>query len=165
MSSSITINKLNLAREVTWSYPGRVIDRTPSQIIVEARFNRETANAGYVVFERGDRFVERFFADRWYNIFEIHAVGDDHLKGWYCNIARPAEFHDGAIEQVDLALDVWVNPDGSYTVLDQAEFDALPLDAATRHRARRAVGEIVYLLYHRAAPFDTIQQPQAITPP
>lgn len=165
MSESITVNKLNLAREVTWTYPGRVIERTPTHIMLEARFNRDTADAGYVIFEHGDRFVERFYTDRWYNIFEIHAVGDDRLKGWYCNIARPAEFRDGAIDQIDLALDVWINPDGSYTVLDQAEFESLPLDALTRHAARRAVSEIIYLLYHRAAPFQSIDHPQAMTAP
>jgi predicted RNA-binding protein associated with RNAse of E/G family len=29
------------------------------------------------------------------------------------------------LEYVDLALDVWANPDGSFVVLDQDEFDAL----------------------------------------
>jgi hypothetical protein len=161
MDQNITIRKLNLAHETTWSYSGRVLDRTPTQIKLEAHFNRDTADLGYAVFEHNDRFVERFFADRWYNIFEIHSVQDDHLKGWYCNIVKPATFQADAIEQVDLALDLWISPDGSYRLLDQDEFDQLDLDAETRHHARRAVGELIYLLYHREEPFGSIAQPRA----
>ncbi len=163
MNTPITINKLNLQHELTWSYSGNVIMRTPASILLEARFNRDTLDLGYAVFERDDRFVERFYADRWYNIFEIHSVHDDHLKGWYCNIVKPAIFSDSTIEQVDLALDVWVNPDGSYQVLDQAEFDALPLDAATRRQARLAVNELIELVHRRAEPFTSIELPRAST--
>jgi predicted RNA-binding protein associated with RNAse of E/G family len=156
MTEPITIKKLNLAHEVTWSYSGHVTERTPSHIKLEARFNRDTSDAGYVVFERNDRFVETFFADRWYNIFEIHSAQDDHLKGWYCNIVKPATFHAGAIEQIDLALDVWINPDGSSLILDEDEFAALELDAETRRQAREAVIEVLALVRQRAAPFNSI---------
>ncbi|OQY20658.1 MAG: hypothetical protein B6I35_10355 [Anaerolineaceae bacterium 4572_32.2] len=44
---------------------------------------------GYVALEPSDRWTECFYTDRWYNVFEIHAA-DDSLKGWYCNITRPA---------------------------------------------------------------------------
>ena len=162
MTESLTVKKLNLNHELVIVYDGTVLERTPESIVLEARFNRETMDVGYAVFEHHDRFVERFYADRWYNIFEIHSVHDDHLKGWYCNIVQPASFSAGSIEQVDLALDVWINPDGSYRVLDQAEFDALPLDRATRRQAQRAVGELIYLLYHHIEPFTSIEQPRAI---
>ena len=156
MTEPITIKKLNLAHEVTWSYSGHVVERSAHHIKLEARFNRDTSDAGYVVFERNDRFVETFFADRWYNIFEIHSAQDDHLKGWYCNIVKPATFHAEAIEQIDLALDVWINPDGSSLILDEDEFAALELDAETRRRAREAVTELLALVRQRAAPFNSI---------
>ena len=162
MSSLITVRKLNTANELVWSYTGHVITRAADCIVLEARFNRETSDAGYIVFERGDRFVEYFFADRCYNIFEIHSVRDDHLKGWYCNIVKPAVFDVDVIEQIDLALDLWIYPDGSYLILDREEFDALELDAVTRHHAWLAVNELIYLLYHRATPFTSIDNPRAI---
>ncbi len=158
----LTVKKLNLHRELVIAYEGTVLERTSQAIVLEARFSRETMDLGYTIFEHHDRFIEYFFSDRWYNIFEIHSVHDDHLKGWYCNIVQPAVFAEGTIEQVDLALDMWINPDGSYRVLDQAEFDALEIDRATRRRAQQAVGELIYLLYHHAAPFTSIDQPRAI---
>jgi uncharacterized protein len=158
----LTVKKLNLQRELVIAYEGTVLERAADAIVLEARFQRETMDLGYTIFEHHDRFVEYFFTDRWYNIFEIHSVHDDHLKGWYCNIVQPAVFVEGTIEQIDLALDVWINPDGSYRVLDQAEFDALEIDRTTRLRAQQAVGELIYLLQHHAAPFTSIDQPRAL---
>ncbi len=156
MGKSIAIKKLNLAREVMWSYSGSVLDRSDNMIKLEARFNREASDAGYVVFEKNDRFVEYFYTDRWYNIFEIHSVRNDHLKGWYCNIAKPAVFFADTIEQVDLALDVWVNPDGTSLILDEEEFTELKLDDETRQQAHRAVQELSTFVQQRNTPFDSI---------
>ncbi len=162
MTNSLVVKKLNLQHEVVIAYEGCVLEQTPTSLVLEARFNRETMDLGYVVFEHQDRFIERFFADRWYNIFEIHAVHDDRLKGWYCNIVQPAEFGAESVEQVDLALDLWINPDGSYRLLDQDEFEALPLDRLTRLRAQQAVNEVIVLLYERSEPFTGIEQPRAV---
>jgi protein associated with RNAse G/E len=162
MTDFLIVNKLNLNHELVIAYDGAVLERTPESIVLEARFSRETMDLGYAVLEHHDRFVEHFYSDRWYNIFEIHSVHDDHLKGWYCNIVKPAVFSAEAIEQVDLALDLWIDPDGSYQVLDREEFEALPIDRTTRLRAQQAVGELIYLLYHHAAPFTAINQPRAL---
>ncbi len=156
MNETLTIRKLNLNHELLWSYTGQLINRSANFIKLEAHFNRETYDAGYVVFEKHDRFVEYFFADRWYNIFEIHSVQDDRLKGWYCNIAKPAAFSNNTIEQIDLALDAWIKPDGTTLILDEDEFAALNLDEATRQSARQAVQELIGLVGRRVAPFDAI---------
>ncbi len=162
MTDTLTVKKFNLNHELVIAYEGAAIERSETAIVLEARFNRATMDLGYAVLELHDRFIEHFFADRWYNIFEIHSVHDDHLKGWYCNIVRPAVFGTDTIEQVDLALDMWIDPDGSYRVLDREEFDALEIDRATRLHAQQAVGELIYLLYHHAAPFNSIDQPRAL---
>ncbi len=162
MTDTLTVKKLNLNHELVIAYEGAVLERTATAIVLEACFNRETMDLGYAVLEHHDRFIEHFFTDRWYNIFEIHSVHDDHLKGWYCNIVKPAVFGADTIEQVDLALDLWINPNGSYRVLDREEFAALPIDRTTRLRAQQAVGELIYLLYHRVPPFSAIDQPRAL---
>jgi hypothetical protein len=71
------------------------------------------------------------------NIFG-NDVGRDRLTGWYCNIVRPAHITGEHVSTDDLALDLFVAPDGAVTVLDEDEFATLPLDAATRaQRCRR----------------------------
>jgi protein associated with RNAse G/E len=46
------------------------------------------------------------------------------------------------ISYVDLALDLWVAPDGTQTVLDENEFAGLDLDSETRCQARAALKEL-----------------------
>lgn len=138
----IKVLKKNPAGGVTWEYEGRVIRYEPGAVILEAFFNRPDMPFMDVTLKENDRFVETFYTDRWYNIFEIYDRDDGTLKGWYCNIAMPAVIADGSVSYVDLALDLWVSTNGSQTVLDEDEFDALNLDNAARENARRALREL-----------------------
>ena len=115
--------KKNLAEEVTWQYEGVILSRDENAITLEALFNRDDMPFMDIVLKRNDRFVETFYSDRWYNIFEIYDRDDDHFKGWYCNIGKPAIIEDDFISYVDLALDLWVSADGTQTVLDEDELD------------------------------------------
>ncbi len=151
---SITVRKLNLHGQQVWSYPAVVLERSRSHMRLEARFSRQTMDLGYTAFETGDRFVEWFFSDRWYNIFEIHSAHDDDLKGWYCNVTRPATIGDDAVSAIDLALDVWIGVDGSILVLDEDEFAALDLPDADRRAALAALAELKAMARERRPPFD-----------
>lgn len=142
MTETIEVIKLNLMREETWRYPGEVLHRQPGAVLLQAFFNRDDIPFHGIVLGRGDRFVEVFYADRWYNIFEIHDRESDRLKGWYCNVSRPAEFAAGKVLYVDLALDLLVYPDGCQLVLDEDEFAALPIDEVLRGSARSALNEL-----------------------
>ena len=155
---SITVRKLNLNGEQVWSYAGVVLERGAHHVRLEARFNHETRDLGYTVFEKGDRFVEWHFGDRWYNIFEIHARDNDRIKGWYCNVTKPATLEDGAVSAIDLALDVWIGPDGSIRVLDEDEFAALDLAEADRRAALDALEELRSMARERRPPFDGSQR-------
>jgi uncharacterized protein len=143
MSEPVTLIKRNLRGEATWRYDGQLLRRADGELLVEAYFNRADLPFFDTVLREGDRFVELFYTDRWYNIFEIHDGADDHVKGWYCNVGMPAvEEGKGKISYVDLALDLWVTPAGQQHVLDEDEFAALELDAGTRARALAALGEL-----------------------
>jgi predicted RNA-binding protein associated with RNAse of E/G family len=140
--SAVMVYKLGLDGRVTWQYEGRVLHRDANQVTLEAFFNREDAPFMGILLKRGDRFVETFYSDRWYNIFEIYDRDDGGLKGWYCNVGKPATIADGSVSYVDLALDLWVAADGAQAVLDEDEFEALGLDEATREMALRGLEEL-----------------------
>jgi protein associated with RNAse G/E len=91
---------------------------------------------------RGDRFVETYYFNRWYNIYAIHSRLDGSLSGWYCNITRPAELVGEILSYIDLALDLVVFPDGNQVVLDEDEFAALPLTPDECQTARQALAEL-----------------------
>lgn len=139
---TITVLKLNEKGQVTWRYSGEVIERTEDRLVLEAYFDREDSDLYGMPLTRGDRFIETYFASRWYNIFEIHARQDDRLRGWYCNIGMPATWDGDTLSYVDLALDLLVFPDGRQLVLDEDEFDELEISPETRLRARQALQEL-----------------------
>ena len=145
IKQSLIVVKLNIQREETWRYEGRILKRDLQGVLVEAFFNREDLPFHAITLKQYDRFVERYFYDRWYNIFEIHDRETNHLKGWYCNVTQPAEFSPGKIAYVDLALDLLVYPNGEYLFLDEEEFADLHLDPVTRQRARQGLQDLIMM--------------------
>lgn len=139
----ISVRKRDETGKVAWEYAGEVLALAKDFVRLEARFNREDMPFQGITLKLNDRFIETFYTNRWYNIFEIHDRDDDTLKGWYCNVGLPALWDEvDAISYVDLALDLWVTPDGGQTVLDVDEFEKLDLDEATRERALLALEEL-----------------------
>ena len=138
----IKVLKRGLNSEVTWQYEGYVLERESNYVVLEAFFNREDMPFMDVVFKRGDRFVETFYTDRWYNVFAIYDRDDGNFKGRYCNVDYPALLEDDTVSYIDLALDLWVAADGTQTVLDEDEFLALPIDVMTRAQAVSALEEL-----------------------
>jgi protein associated with RNAse G/E len=150
--TDITVLKRNLAGEVTWQYEGRVLKRGSSCVILEAFFNRDDMPFMEVVFKRGDRFVETFYSDRWYNVFEIHDRDDGSFKGWYCNVGYPAVIERDTVSYIDLALDLWVSANGAQTVLDEDEFLGLSMDVMTRAQAVTALDQLKQKLANKKPP-------------
>ena len=106
----LIVRKLNVAGDTELTWTGKLKAQTPDWLQIEARFELYNyIDLGYAVFERGDRFIVWFFTKRWYSIYQVHAHVDDTLKGWYCNITRPAHIANSEIHTVDLALDLWVD--------------------------------------------------------
>ena len=136
------ILKKNLADEVTWQYDSEVLRRDNNSITVEAFFNRDDMPFQEIILKRNDRFVETFYTDKWYNIFEIYDRDDGKLKGWYCNITKPAIIEDISVSYVDLALDLWVSADGKRKVLDEDELEELRLDVETRQKVFAGLREL-----------------------
>jgi hypothetical protein len=142
MREKVIVDKFDPQGQLKWSYAGEVIERGETHLVLEAFFDRDDLPFMDTTLRRGDRFVETYYTDCWYNIFEIYDRDDGALKGWYCNITRPSKFTDGRVEYVDLFLDLWVSADGRQTMLDEDEFLAADLDDETRRAAREALNEL-----------------------
>lgn len=155
-SNAITVYKNNHRGEPVWKYQGSVIERGDNYICLRAYFDRQQANLGFVSFNRGDLFIEWFFNDRWYNIFQVHEGDTEVIKGWYCNITRPALISDESITADDLELDIWVMPNGTTMLLDEKEFGDLDLSTDERMAALRAIQTIRQDAAERQGPFHAI---------
>lgn len=148
----IKVQKKNPAGEVTYEYEGVLLSRDANSITLEALFNREDMPFMDVVLKKGDRFVEHYYADRWYNIFAVYDRDDGQIKGWYCNIGKPAVIDDGVVSYVDLALDLWVSVNGKQTVLDEDEFEKLDLNEELSAGALNGLNELKLLAKNNKPP-------------
>ena len=159
VGQAVTVRKLSSAGAPVFAYPGVIAEALPNGVRLDASWTRDEMALGYTTFAPGDHFIEWFFADRWYNIMEVRQVHEagERLKGWYCNISYPAEFAVASVSYRDLALDLWVAPDGAQMTLDEDEFAADPaIDAPARTAALAALEQLRALVARRAAPFDAL---------
>jgi len=136
------VHKLSPQGEELWRYQGTVLRRTGASMVLEAVYDRSDVDFHGLGLRHGDRFVETHYSDRWYNVFAVHDVDSGELKGWYCNIVRPARLEPEHIWSVDLALDLVVLPDGRWVVVDQDEFVELRLAPEERKQAAQALGRL-----------------------
>jgi predicted RNA-binding protein associated with RNAse of E/G family len=149
-----TVHKNDHRGEKLLEYSGEIIARGEGWLCLRATYNNPDKDAGYVVFRRGDTFIEWYYSDRWYNVFALYDVSDGHFKGWYCNITRPAHLSDALITADDLALDVFVSPERETLMLDEDEFKALELSHEEQRAAWAAVDGIRRLAARGEPPFD-----------
>ena len=148
----IKVQKKDLAGNVLVEYEGDELGRDEHSITLEARFTREDMPFMGVILKKNDRFVETFYNDRWYNIFEIYDREDGNFKGWYCNVGKPAVIAEQLVSYVDLALDLWVSADRKQTVLDEDEFEALDLEGNLRHNALQGLEDLKKVFVNNKPP-------------
>lgn len=152
----LTVRLLKPAKDTVITYQGTLLQRDATHILLHARWERSLVDLGCVTFAPGDQLYEHFYSDRWYNVYKLH-TSENQLKGWYCNITRPAIFYADTIESEDLELDLFVSPDRrTIQVLDEAEYAACGLettDPAAHQAVMQALAELRTLARQGAGPF------------
>lgn len=136
-------------------YHGQVLERGPGWVCIQAAYSFAERDLDYITLRRGDLFTEWFYADRWYNVFRVQDQNGP-VRGWYCNITRPAYISGESVASDDLALDLFVYPDGRTLLLDEDEFAALPLNDQDRRQALAAVETLRGLVARRLEQFAEI---------
>ncbi len=154
--SAFTVTKRDAFGNDVRSYHGVLVERNDTYICIDADFAMADRDLGYIQLRRGDRFREWFYADRWYNIFRILDAETLSLKGWYCNITRPAIISASQVAADDLGLDVFVYPDGRTLLLDEEDFARLQLPMHEQSKVWQAVESIKLLVQKRLPPFDEL---------
>lgn len=93
-------------------------------------------------FEPGDVFTEYYWRDRWYAVKEVRSA-TGVLKGWYCDVTRPARRSGAELVVEDLDLDLWRSADGTdVRRLDEDEFAESGLGRSDPEAARAALAAL-----------------------
>ena len=93
-----------------------------SLIVLDAKFPDEIIHDLLGTIASGTHSLEYYWLDRWYNVFRF-AQPDGKLRNYYCNVNVPATLSDNVLSYVDLDLDILVEPDFSYRILDVEDFE------------------------------------------
>ena len=101
-----------------------------------------------------------FWRRKWYNVIQTwHADGT--VSSYYCNIITPARWDGSELHWNDLDLDVSVQADGVYRLMDEDEWarnvERLNYSPEVMDEARRAVAELSALIARREFPFGALQ--------
>ena len=116
-------------------------------IVLDAVFGEEVEHDLLGRIQSGTISKEFYWLDRWYNVFRFS-------DRYYCNVTEPPSFDGSLLTYVDLDIDVLVEPDFSYRILDLEDFETYPYPAEVKQKARQAVAELISLVQARSFPFN-----------
>jgi protein associated with RNAse G/E len=151
---TVRVLKYDGAEYRRWN--GSLARREGSLMVLDAAFAFEVQHHLLGDIQRGTRTIEYYWLDRWYNVFRF--LGDDGgTRLYYCNVNMPPKLEDDVLTYIDLDIDVLVQPDLSYQVLDLDEFAAnaarYGYSEEIKPQAHAAVDELISLIEKREFPF------------
>ena len=158
------IVKLSPEGEAVTEYPGVTLpERSAGRwLCVEAEWTFRSLNIDGLIFEPGDRLLEWFSPDHWFNVFAVHAP-DGEYRGCYANVTYPAIFDPETLPPTvawhDLWLDVILLPDGTSILRDEDELEESGLIDRDPVLHARIMAGLAVLRDHLArgeAPFDRV---------
>ena len=128
-------------------WPARVARQDGPLIVLDAVFNEEIQHELLGRIALGTISKEYYWLDRWYNVFRFN-------ERFYCNVTEPPSFDDSILTYVDLDIDVLVESDFSYKILDLEDFEKFSYPADLKQKARQALAELINLVEAGSFPFD-----------
>ena len=129
----------------TWR--ARLAQQVGPLIVLDAVFAEEVEHDLLGRIASGTISKEFYWLDRWYNVFRFS-------DRFYCNVTEPPSFDGSLLTYVDLDIDVLVEQDFSYRILDLEDFETYPYPAEVKQTARQAVAELISLVQARSFPFN-----------
>jgi predicted RNA-binding protein associated with RNAse of E/G family len=151
---------------VITAWTGDIVEDAGDHIVIRARW--ATTNTplflGYTVFEPGDVFLERYYAGRWFSVWQVISQRTGRTKGWYANVCQPVEREGDQLRFVDMELDVFVWPDGRFVILDEEDLERAQLPQAETEAAKAGLAEVSTWILERRPPFDCIGPPRRVEP-
>ncbi len=101
----------------------------------------------------GDNFAAVWFVftGLWYDVGKVYNLNNE-WTGYYCDVLKPVkrsinvEGKLNLFEITDLFLDLWINPDGTYEIQDEDEFEDAVREGAIDAELERKAWEVLKAL-------------------
>jgi len=134
----------------------RLSQRDGPLLVLDAEFEYDVQHDFLGAIESGTGTIEYYWLNRWYNIFRF-MKDDDATRLYYCNINMPPSLRDNVLTYIDLDIDVLVQPDFSYQVLDLDEFEEnarrYGYSEEVKSQAQAALNGLIFMIESRQFPF------------
>jgi len=134
----------------------RLSQNNSSLLVLDAEFEYDVQHDLLGAIPGGTRTIEYYWLNRWYNIFRF-MKDDNTTRLYYCNINMPPSLEDDVLTYIDLDIDILVQPDFSYQVLDLDEFEEnarrYGYSEEVKSQARAAVNDLIFMVESRQFPF------------
>ena len=153
----VTINSRKFDGRISKSWTAELCEQSVDLLTFKGVFEMDVDHPKLGFIHRGTVSYEFYWPDEWFNIFRFHEPSGE-VRNFYCNVAMPPTYGNGELNFVDLDLDVLVEKDLKYEVLDVEEFEersvlyVYPKEVV--ERAHKSVEELIGLIEGRAFPFN-----------
>lgn len=128
-------------------WAAQVVKQVGPLIVLDAVFDEEINHDLLGTIAQGTVSKEYYWLDRGYNVFRFN-------ERFYCNVTQPPSFDGATLTYVDLDIDVLVESDFSYKILDLEDFENYSYPTDLKEKARQALEELISLVEARSFPFD-----------
>jgi len=156
-SESFTVRVLKYDGTEYRRWTGTLVRQEGPQVVLDAAFEFDVHHDLLGAISRGTRTIEYYWLDRWYNIFRF-LEPDGATRLYYCNINTPPTIHESVLTYIDLDIDILVQPDLSYQLLDLDEFATnatrYGYSSTTSAQARNALSELIAMIETQRGPFS-----------
>jgi len=135
----------------------RLASREDELVVLAAAFAEEVQHNILGFIAAGTISTEYYWLNRWYNVFRF-SEPNGQLLSYYCNVNLPPKLQPDSLSYVDLDIDILVQPNLTFQILDTEDFEAnivrYGYTLEVQDGVQKATNELVELIKAGSFPFN-----------
>ncbi|HSE22234.1 MAG TPA: DUF402 domain-containing protein [Pyrinomonadaceae bacterium] len=139
------------------NWRARLASHEGELVVLAAAFSEEVQHDILGFIAAGTLSTEYYWLNRWYNVFRF-SEPDGELLSYYCNVNLPPKLAADSLTYVDLDIDILVQPNFTFQILDTEDFEANILRYGYTREVQagvhKATDELVELIKTQSFPFN-----------
>lgn len=159
MSEIFTINSRKIDNSIHRTWECKFLEESHDYWLFVGKFDTEIQHPELGIIRRGTISYEYFHKTSWFNIFRFHEPNGE-LKFYYCNISIPPQINTNVVNFIDLDIDILVQNDFSYTILDNDEFEQnskiFAYSDELKLNVNNGMDELIRLITNKQFPFSQL---------